>query len=369
MLVYVYGQDMTLQGIAEEAISVIWRRRYCACGDFAAVFPANAACARILGVGRIVMIEGCGEAGCIDYVSFRLDAEGPQIEIQGKFLPWLLLGGRVLVNPICMTGTWPQIIARMVNDNAINPADADRAIPDLTLLDQTTVTRTPVEYASERENMLTAIERGAQSAQLGFKVISDPVQRAHTLVLYDGVDRSRSNQSGNAPCVFGVEWENVLEQTLTISGESVASAAYVLGAEDEDGARSVAFAGGGDGLARREIYLDASDIAREDEQGGALTQSEYTALLAQRGQDELADRKEVKTLDSQINAFGNLVYQVDFDVGDVVTCESAGWGVTMDARITGITQTWQVNENTIEATFGAGMPTALKQVRRLIKGS
>ena len=65
-----------------------------------------------------------------------------------------------------------------------------------------------------------------------------------------------------------------------------------------------------------------------------MTNEEYEAVLQNRGQSKLAEMREIQTFESKININSNLKYKEDFELGDIVTCTSKKWGITIDTRIT-----------------------------------
>ena len=88
-------------------------------------------------------------------------------------------------------------------------------------------------------------------------------------------------------------------------------------------------------------------------------------MLASRGNTELAAMVENYTFNSSINIRSNLRYKEDFDLGDRVTCLERRWGITINSRITEITQTFESGKTLIEATFGESAPTLLDKIKKV----
>lgn len=125
------------------------------------------------------------------------------------------------------------------------------------------------------------------------------------------------------------------------------------------------------GLDRAETLISATDAKwtqGEGEQQTTLTLEQYMAILSQRGADALESLGAATAFESQINSRGNLRYQIDYDLGDLVTCEARGWGVAAQARITQVVETYQAGSNQLEITFGSTLPTLVDQVRKMVKG-
>ena len=150
-------------------------------------------------------------------------------------------------------------------------------------------------------------------------------------------------------------FDNVLEQEFTHSIENFRNVAYVGGQESEDVPRLFVEVGGGSGLGRDEVFIDASDI--EDKGGN------YAAQLASRGESELAHKEEVHNFSSRIDPYTTPRYKQDFDVGDRVTCVNRRWGVTIDARVTQVEEIYQQGKVELSVSFGVSLPTISDKLR------
>ena len=372
MEVNIYDADLNRLGVVDEIDTLIWTRRYWACGEFSMLLPVTARHLQLLQIGRLVIPQGYTEAAEILYVHISTDTNGQeQIEVQGKFLPWWI-GKRVMLNQIVTTEPPETIMHRIVADNVVSPADPARAIPQLTQTGPET-TGTAIEYASEENaNALDELEAVAGSTEIGFRVVSRPRERTHTFETYAGRDLTARNSAGNDPCIFSRDFDNVLTQEYTKSSENARNMAYVAGEEREDDTRMVVEVGAeNSGLNRSEVYISASDISQsyEDDSGTeiTMTDAEYEALLVQRGESDLSEHVEAEEFDSQINPGANLIYREDFDLGDRVTVVAKEWGVTKDTRITEVQETYQKGAERIQIVFGEPLPTLsdrLKQIKK-----
>ena len=89
-------------------------------------------------------------------------------------------------------------------------------------------------------------------------------------------------------------------------------------------------------------------------------------MLNDRGNNKLAETKEIQTFDSKINVTSNLVYKTDYDLGDIVTCTSKKWGITINSRITEIEDIYEEKGLSISATFGNNVPTLIDKIKQVI---
>lgn len=374
MELYVYSSEMELQGIVEKIASLIWTRRYWSCGEFKLLVPFTEEHSRMLVKNNIIMKRGDDEAAQIRYVSITKNSQGlEEIEVQGKFLiTWI--GKRIIKKQIITNDTTQNILYRIVRENVTNPADTARKIPDVSIATDDEDTESGViDYTSEQyTNAQLAAETAAKAAKLGIRMRTDARTGAHVFSVYEGRDLTEGNTAGNAPCIFSQEFDNIVEQEYTNSVENLKTTAFVGGEEKEGVARKVAEVGGSAaGLAREEVFINATDIVQEyeDDDGEqvTLTDAEYLALLSARGAEELEQYAETLSFGSKINTFANLIYRTDYDLGDRVTCVNKRWGIRIDVRITEIAETYQNNVEEIDITFGESLPALLTQIRQITK--
>ena len=71
---------------------------------------------------------------------------------------------------------------------------------------------------------------------------------------------------------------------------------------------------------------------------------------------------------TMINTAAQMQYGVDFDIGSRVTCKNKRWGISLNVRITAVTETYQGNKTEISATFGEGVPSLKTAIRMMAKG-
>ena len=66
---------------------------------------------------------------------------------------------------------------------------------------------------------------------------------------------------------------------------------------------------------------------------------------------------------ASINTGAHLKYERDFGLGDRVTCLNRRWGVTIDARITEVSEQFEGGKNELQITFGTSLPTLNDQLK------
>jgi len=357
MELIVYDHNtLTPLGLIEEITSLLWTRRYWSVGEFKLLLPFTDHHAELIRPRRLIGKRGDPELAEIRYVYIRRNNHGmEEIEAQGRFLTgWL--DKRVVVVPLVTEMDTQSILHALVDMNAINPANTDRALPDIFhAIDEPFTDSGVIQYAVQQYlSLREACQNAAVAAKLGFRIETDIRNKVHFFRVYKGADRT-AGQTENMPCVFSPDFDNVLEQQFTHSIENYRTAGYVGGQEREGVPRLIVEVGGGVGLGRDEEFFDANDI--EDKGGN------YAAKLRSRGEAELANKEESHNFTSKIDLNVTPRYKEDFDVGDRVTCINRRWGVSINSRVTEVIETYQQGKTELDVTFGVSLPTLSEKLR------
>ena len=365
MVIYIYDEELTLQGVIDEMTSFIWIRRYWKEGEFKLLVPFTSINAKLLVKNNLIMKKDDNEAAQIKYVTITKNALGlEEIEVQGKFIThWL--DKRVVMNQVVASDTAQAIIERLVEQNALT---GSRAIPLLEMITPKPDLQTElIQYASEPflPTLLT-VSSLAKSYKLGFKIETDTKTKKHVFKVTKGKDLT-ADQTENRPCIFSQEFDNIYEQEFVNSIENLKTVCYVGGEEKEGQERIVVEVGAATGNERDEFFLSASDITQtymDGETEVTMPLETYVEMLRQRGVEELQSRVETLSFSSKVNVYSNLKYKTDFDIGDRVTCVDKRWGIRINVIITEITESYQKNRNDIDVTFGESLPTLFDKIKK-----
>lgn len=358
-MLYVFDRELNFQGIIEGHFSLRWVRRYSKCGEFELHCGLTIESLSLLKKGNILWKKDDLEAGYISHRNLKQDAEGKEIlVVRGKFLTGYL-SQRIIWGTETLNTTSELGMRQLIDKNCINPTNIDRKINLLTLGELKSFPDM-LNYQVSYKNLLGEIESIATTNELGIRTLIDVQNKLLVFDVYKGIDRT-AGQNINAPAIFSKEFENVLEQEFVDSSINYRNLALIAG-EGEGSIRQLATVGQGIGLDRYEMFVDARDL-----QQGDLTISEYAALLENRGQNKLSEYADIQTFDSKINLNSNLTYKEDFGLGDIVTCTSKKWGVTIDTRITEIEEVYDSNGKQIIVVFGNNIPTLIDKLKAVIK--
>lgn len=361
-------------GVIEEITSLLWTRKYWEPGSFKLLVPFNDTHNQLLKEDNIIIKHGDTEAAEIKFVNISKNLEGFEvIEVQGKFITqWI--NKRVIEKRLLnVSATAQNLIRRIVDENCVTTS-AVRQLPNLSMADDAVIDGSEILYTSEiYDNALDAIIGLAQGSKIGFRITTDRATGLHAFSTYKGVDCTENNSAGNPPCIFSQEYDNVLGQEYTKSTEKYRNTAYVTGETREDESfETVIVNDENSGLNRNELHVSGGDIKQTytDENDREITMSldEYCRALRDRGTEKLEQYPISQSFSSKINVGANLVYRKDFDLGDRVTCFNKKWNVRIDARITEVTEGYDVKGESLEIIFGEAIPSLYKQIKNMIGG-
>lgn len=364
MELYVFDRGLNFQGILEGFFSLRWIRRYHKYGEFELHCSLTPETLNLLRKNNVIWKKDDLEAGYIEYRNMKEDIEGNEIfVVKGKFLTGYL-NRRIIWGTENMNTTSELAMRELINKNCINPIDADRKI-DLLRLGEPKNYAQSLNYQVSYKNLLEELENISYTSQLGYRTLIDIQNKKMIFDIYEGLDRT-AGQSVNPPAVFSREFENILEQEYTDSLHNYRNVALVAG-EGEGIDREYVTIGDGQGLDRYEMFVDARDLQSQNEDGTVIPAEEYRKMLEDRGKTKLAECKEIETFESKVNIRSNLIYKEDFDLGDIVTCTSKNWGITIDTRITEVEEVYEEDGFSVNVTFGNNIPTLIDVIKREVR--
>jgi len=360
MEIYVFNPNIELIHVVDEFTSLIWTRRYFKSGEFELHIPVTADNIKYFIKDNIIYKKGDNEAGYIEIRQIELDDKGEEtLAVKGKFLT-NYLNDKINWGQLVFTGLSEVLMRKLVNDNCINPIDINRKEPLLSLGTLKNYTEF-INYQNSYGNLIDELENLSNTSELGYRINFDHKNKSLKFEVYKGVNRS-VNQSLIAPCIFSREFENVLNQTYIESNSNFKNTVLVAG-EGEGTARTlVTINNNNSGRNRHELFVDARDLQKVVDDV-TLTDTEYKNMLIQRGNEKLAEYKEIKTFDSMINTKGNNVYKVDYDLGDIITVADKKWGLQVDTRITEIQEIYQNGGMDVNAIFGDDVPSIYNKLK------
>ncbi|WP_433581585.1 siphovirus ReqiPepy6 Gp37-like family protein [Paenibacillus amylolyticus] len=240
------------------------------------------------------------------------------------------------------------VMKHYVNNHLINSVNTQRRVPFMSNApDLGRGKVTPWQTRFEPLNMV--VQEIAKWCDIGWQVRLDYSAKKWVFDVLPGRNLTAS-QNTLPPVIFSRDFDNIMSQSFTDSDQQFKNVGYAGGqGEYED--RLIQMVGGGTGADRRETFLDCSS-------------AENAAELVDLGNQKLSLLKSIVSYDGQIINTGSFIYEVDWDLGDIVTMQSKSWGVTLDSRITEAKEIYEP-ESKIEISLGEEVPTITQIVRQL----
>lgn len=343
---YVFDNSLELAGLVESFEYLRWTKRYNRCGSFELKAIATDENIMLLQLGNILWLNSDEEAGIIEYVEISHD-DREIITVSGQFAT-SYLSRRIIWNTETLNDTLSDCVGQLLQNHIINPSDADRKMDFLHYINDN-ITE-PISTQISYRNLMDAIMGLCEASDVGIKTVFNPTAKTFTVRLYKGTQ---------SQAVFAEEYENLISQIFTQSVVDYSNI-VLIGGEGEGAERVFVTIGGGVGVDRREIFVDAKDLRSED------FPDDYTIALLFRGQSKLSERIMTQSFDSTFNPHGNLRYKIDFDLGQVVKVLSKKWGVTLETRITEIEETYYADGQSLDVVFGKGILTLPQKLKGVL---
>lgn len=349
MNIYVLNTSFNIVGVIDEYISVIWTKRYFTYGDFELYLSAESSNLALLQEGYYLVREqdmDGSEYHNVMIISNRqitTDAEnGDNLLITGYCLK-SILKRRVVANQTNLSGSVVSCIAQLINNNIISPTDTSRAISNFTLGTNDVTTAANMQMQITGDNLSDAVSEICTSFGYGYDVYIN--NGNFVFYVYEGEDRSY-NQQTNPYVVFSTEFDNLISCNYTQNRDNFANAAIVAG-EGEGTARKKVTVGTATGLNRYEIWVDARNSSTNN---GAISESDYLAMLSQEGTEKLSEQTVTTTFDGEVDNHGNYVINQDYFLGDIVQVAN-DYGVSATTRIIEVIESEDENGSDIIPTF------------------
>ena len=334
--------------------SLVWTQRWHKPGEFELHINVHKQATETLRKGRLVLTGS--KVGIILHRELVQGAGGKgeeQVAIKGAALV-SVVGRRITIPPAGyaydrVNAHAETIMKGYVMRNCIAPADGKRVVLNLAVAtDQQRGAR--LIYQTRYKQLDEELEKLSLVSGLGWDVVLDWRNKKWVFEVLEGRNLT-AGQTVNPPVIFSADFDAVQAQTFIESDIGHKNTAYV-GGQGEGVERDIAEVGSGlAGLERLETFVDARDI-------------EQAADLPERGWQKLAEVAPVLTFDTEILTQGPYHYGQDWDLGDVVTVQNRKWGVTLDSRITEITEVYEPAGFELRATFGSSMPTLVERIKQ-----
>lgn len=280
------------------------------------------------------------------------------------------------------------VMQHYVNNNIINPTDPGDKM-DGFVLSANLNRGINVHWQSRYKNLAEELTEISFLSGLGWNVGIDIDNKQFVFEVLEGRDLT-VNQSILPPAIFSPEFGTLRQLGYVESDLNYKNTAIIAG-QGEGVERRIVKIGDATGYDRYTVFFDARDISETVEET-ERPPHEIEADLINRGQQKLTEYEQEIFLEGQImtpvkkfetitnsnfitqfqpvetftrkERKGGLMYEEDYDLGDIVTLQNKEWGVTLDARITEIKEIYEPGNYRIDASFGSSRPTLIDKIKQ-----
>lgn len=356
----ILNKEFRSVAIIDKFESMLWTIRYQESGDFELYTPVTQELLDALQLGYYVMAdsfydekEDTAHLMIVENLEISSDADsGNKLKVTGRSLK-SIMERRIIwqQTAIDSSSNIHEAFKKLVMENVIAPSDSDRRIPDFVWIDEEgdwAAINADIQY--EGTNLYECLSDLCDKYDVGYEVLYNFKMNRFQIHLIRPVDRSYE-QTSNNPVIFSPGFENLRNSNYIESISSMRNVALVFGEGDEYNRVSVTV-GEASGMERRELYVDASDLQQEKEDGTIYGSTTYKNMLTQRGQSELNKNAYIKTYEGEAETSRGYSYGRDFQIGDIVEIINE-YGMSSAVRVSEVVLSESTTGFTVIPTFKA----------------
>lgn len=328
MFVYILNANFDRIDTIDTFDSLIWTDRCREYGDFELVCFPSVANIRNCAADNFIENPASEHLMCIEKITLSADEDGSdKLTITGNSLE-SILARRIVWKDTNLSGSLQNGLKTLINDAIISPEIEERKIPNFVFEETDDAAITAMMLSKEckaGDNLYDIVKDVCDEYSLCFKVTLNSEKKL-VFKLYMGENRSYA-QTKNSYVVFSPGFENVLTSEYVSERTNYKNVCLVTGKRQKEGEEKetsyTAIAGEGEGITRRETFVEGSDVPSKNSHEVEYTDTEFTNLLKQVGVKELGDNNVEETFEGEVDYSNVFVYGVDFSLGDIVQAANA----------------------------------------------
>jgi len=344
--------NLDLEGEIDNYLSFSFCRKYYSSGEFQLVTNRKVQNADKLSINQLIMLgENSRKVGIIRYKEIKTNEKGEEIiTVKGPTL------GGILRQRITIPPDGEAYDIKDSNAETVMKHYVKRNCFDILSMKFPMLEISPnqnrgedIKWQSRYKNLEEELEKISRLTNLGWHIYLDFNLKRWIFDIYNGRNFS-AGQNINPPVIFSPEFDNVKSQEYIDSLIGFGNFAIVAG-QGEGADREILTIGSDDiGLDKHVIFVDARDL-------------ENTIDLPIRGEMKLSEHKRLISFQSEILSTGPFEYEKDWNLGDVVTVKNKDWNITMDTRITEVTEIYEKGGFKLNVVFGESLPTLTERLK------
>lgn len=336
MNINIYDDNLLKIAIIDNYTSLIWCKRYYDVGAVDLQIEATTETIKLLKKDYYITRDDDDAIYQIKTIELNTAENYDNSLLIGAVECKDILAQRIIYDVFNYSGTVESFIRKIVNENVISPSITNRKIENFYLANAKGFTDS-VTLQTNHETLSEKIIELCKTYNLGWKIIF--VDNNFYFDLYRGNDKTKE-------IVFSPHYDNLASSKYEYDSSKYKNVALVLG-EGEGIEQKTTTVGSGTGLKRYETVIDASSMSSNIESETDLAL--YYQQLATKGKEELAKLSATTSFEGVVIP-DNLIYKVDFDLGDIVKIQNE-YGISVNARIVEIIEAFDESGYTLEPTF------------------
>lgn len=350
MELYILDKNINTVGLISVYDGIVWNRNLFSPGSIKITMPFEKDIYSVIARGCLIYNTEETEPCIVTGVALSLTNDGQQTMTIKGYTAGRYLNQRIVDGIMNFDDTPVNIMRNLVETQIVSPEDHDRKIKSIRLGQVPALTQDRIQMQVARKNLQESITSIAETYKLGWNMRIDICEKALFFDVFSGTDRTVGSEQ---PCIFSAEFNNILSQDYEYNWKNYRSI-VILGGNVEDDNCIIERVGAGTGVDRYEIYYSQSVGSTTD-----LTEDQIRCQMREAGAQKLSTYAEARSFESNIDVRNELQYKL----GDYVTCYNPEWNLTVNTQITGIEKCYSQNEQSTVLKFGKYPPTLINLIK------
>lgn len=360
-------------GIITKYTSLVWSPKFRGKGTFEFWCSLDQSNIELIKAERLVWFGDNFSGVILSFEEVIEDNGSKKLDVKGMLLNEYISRRIIWGTHVATKKNISVIIKDLVNNNCVSPTDKLRKIKYLEIKQNAKEVGEVIDYQKTGGNLLDELEGLCEASEysIGFKTYLEPKSKKIIFEIITGQDRTRNNSQGNFPVVLSTDLKDILSSKYYYNCGDVKTTALVAG-EDVGVNRKKVTSGdiSSGGIYRKELYVDARDLKSVDEDTKEEIPTDiYLSMLQERGLTKLSDYVIEENFETEIRTTGksNYNYGEDYFLGDKVTIEDKMLGISVDATILEVNESWEEKGYTLKISFGYSKLMLSKKIKRMMK--
>lgn len=358
--VYILNSSLEIEAIINDYTAKQWHTIWGSGGSFTLWAPITSYNSQYLQIGNFVWFE-YESIALIEDIQKETDEDTAQLsmKVSGRLFEVAALSSRIIWGRLLKTDYSNKIIEEIIKTQVTNPTDSNRKLDNILLVQNANNIGSSVTFVNSYGNVWDQVEQLNQAYNLDTRFVFNEENKNLTVLIRAGNDLSDE-------VIIDTDLGILKSAEYEKDVSSYCNTALIAG-EGEGTDRVLAYIGSANkGLNRKELYVDARDLQKTNDDGFTMSSDDYNAALVLRGEQKLTENLAYESYDASIELNNNsaFIFGKDFSFGDIVTLVDYNLLVSVKARVNEVLISDDEDGEKITLTFGISSPTITKIIKR-----